>query len=38
MSGMEEGIFPSARAMQEDNRVEEERRLCYCLLYTSRCV
>lgn len=29
MSGMEEGIFPSARAMQEDNRVEEERRLCY---------
>ena len=28
MSGMEEGIFPSARAMQEDNRVEEERRLC----------
>ena len=29
MSGMEEGIFPSARAMQEDNRVEEERRLFY---------
>ena len=29
MSGMEEGIFPSARAMQEDNRVEEERRHCY---------
>ena len=29
MSGMEKGIFPSARAMQEDNRVEEERRLCY---------
>ena len=29
LSGMEEGIFPSARAMQEDNRVEEERRLCY---------
>ena len=29
MSGMEEGIFPSARAMQEDNRMEEERRLCY---------
>ncbi len=29
MAGMEEGIFPSARAMQEDNRVEEERRLCY---------
>ena len=29
MSGMEEGIFPSARSMQEDNRLEEERRLCY---------
>jgi len=29
MSGMEEGVFPSARAMQEDNRLEEERRLCY---------
>ena len=29
MSGMEEGIFPSARALQEDDRIEEERRLCY---------
>ena len=29
MSGMEEGIFPSSRAMLEDNRMEEERRLCY---------
>ena len=29
LSGLEEGIFPSARAMQEDDRIEEERRLCY---------
>lgn len=29
MSGMEEGIFPSARAVQADDRMEEERRLCY---------
>ncbi|MBO2515809.1 MAG: DNA helicase PcrA [Clostridiales bacterium] len=29
MAGMEEGIFPSARSLQEENRMEEERRLCY---------
>jgi DNA helicase II / ATP-dependent DNA helicase PcrA len=29
ISGLEEGIFPSARSAQEDNRLEEERRLCY---------
>ncbi len=29
LAGMEEGIFPSARALQEEERVEEERRLCY---------
>ena len=28
MVGMEEGLFPSRRSMDEDN-VEEERRLCY---------
>ena len=29
MVGMEEGIFPSNRSMQEPERMEEERRLCY---------
>ncbi|MEG2235844.1 MAG: 3'-5' exonuclease [Clostridia bacterium] len=27
--GMEEGLFPSSRAMNENEEVEEERRLCY---------
>jgi DNA helicase-2/ATP-dependent DNA helicase PcrA len=27
--GMEEGIFPSGRTLEEDERAEEERRLCY---------
>ena len=27
--GMEEGLFPSARSMNEPDEVEEERRLCY---------
>ncbi len=27
--GMEEGLFPSKRSMDEDDEVEEERRLCY---------
>lgn len=29
LAGMEEGIFPSARSLQEEGRMEEERRLCY---------
>lgn len=29
MVGMEEGLFPSARAMLEDGRLDEERRLAY---------
>ncbi len=29
MVGLEEGIFPSSRSLLDENRVEEERRLCY---------
>ena len=29
LSGMEEGLFPSERALQEPGRLEEERRLAY---------
>lgn len=29
MAGMEEGIFPSSKSIDEPNGLEEERRLCY---------
>lgn len=29
MAGVEEGIFPSRMALEEGDRLEEERRLCY---------
>ncbi len=29
ITGLEEGIFPSARSLQDESRLEEERRLCY---------
>ena len=29
MVGLEEGIFPSSRSLMDDERMEEERRLCY---------
>ncbi len=29
LTGLEEGIFPSARSLMEETRMEEERRLCY---------
>ncbi|MDR2162717.1 MAG: UvrD-helicase domain-containing protein [Clostridiales Family XIII bacterium] len=29
MPGMEDGLFPSGRAIEESGRIDEERRLCY---------
>lgn len=29
MTGLEEGIFPTGRSLQDDTKMEEERRLCY---------
>lgn len=34
--GMEEGLFPHIRAIQEDPNVEEERRLCYVALTRAK--
>ena len=29
ISGMEEGIFPSAKSLLNDDNIEEEKKLCY---------
>ncbi len=34
--GMEEGIFPTTRAMDDDDKLEEERRLCYVAITRAR--
>jgi len=36
VAGMEEGLFPHARASEELDEVEEERRLCYVCLTRAR--
>ncbi len=36
VTGMEDGIFPGARAVMEENRMEEERRLCYVAITRAK--
>ena len=36
VAGMEEGLFPHARSLQNDEDVEEERRICYVCLTRAR--
>ena len=36
VAGMEEGLFPHARSLQDDEDLEEERRICYVCLTRAR--
>ena len=36
LSGMEEGLFPSIRSMDNDEDLEEERRLCYVAITRAK--
>jgi DNA helicase-2/ATP-dependent DNA helicase PcrA len=36
VTGLEEGVFPHSRSLDEDEQVEEERRLCYVAITRAR--
>ena len=36
MTGMEEGVFPTSRSLFDDDKMEEERRLCYVGITRAR--